>query len=114
MTDDLGDAGEESRSSRSKSAVPPIRPPLPMKLRSQHASPARGEVKVQSDDLDFALFESSTPNKASGVSRGQQSVAAIDLSSSQQHAFAPNTQMFSSLGEVVLNVDSSAANYGGG
>lgn len=114
LTDDLGgQAGEK----RSKANVPPMRPPLPMKLRSQNASPARGEVKVQSkanlDDF-FNVFETSTSNMACGVLSGQKQVAAIDLNSSQQHAFAPNTQKFSSRGEVVLNVDSKMPNIHGG
>lgn len=130
MTDDLGQpiAGEKSRSARSKLAVPPKRPPLPQKLRSQSASPAHAtqhqqQTKVQTtsknffDAFDFNMynaFDNSTAElKTRGRLTGQQDVAAVDINSSHRNAFAPNTQKFSSPGEVVLNVDSNAAIGGG-
>lgn len=136
LTDDLGQpiAGELSRSARSKLAVPPKRPPLPQKLRSQSASPAHSTTtphrppppsssqmtqatsKNFFDEFDFNTFnafESSTAVKARGGLTGQQGVAAVVNNPSQRHAFAPNTQKFSSPGEVVLNVDSNAAIGGG-
>jgi hypothetical protein len=121
LTDD-GDAqnvlaGEKARSGRA--GGPPIRPPPP-----RTASPAQGglrpsQPKSAFDDLDDSIREAfgGSPSRSFGGGAGSmgqpQPVAGVFGSSSHQHAFAPNTEMFSSPVRGVANVDSVAAIGGG-
>lgn len=139
MTDDSGVAssdaqqvlltGEKAKSCHGRAAGPPSRPPPPRTSGSQMSSPAQGVVKPTPpksafDDLDNSIREAfgGSPSKSfasqggSAVAGGwdhQQPVAGLFGSSSQQHAFALNTQMFSSPVKGVPSVDSVAAIGGG-
>lgn len=122
MTDDVDGAqnilaGEQARSVRA--AGPPVRPPPP-----RTASPAQGgfrppQPKSAFDDLDDSIREAfgGSPSRSFGGAVGSQGqnqpVAGLFGSSSHQHAFAPNTEMFSSPVKGVSNVDSVAAIGGG-
>lgn len=136
LTDDIDGAqqsllaGEKARSGHFKAAGPPARPPPPKANELQTASPAHGAFKASQpksafDDLDDSIREAfgGSPSKsftlqggggvAVGLQGQQQPVAGLFGSSSQQHAFAPNTDMFSSPVKGVSNVDSVAAIGGG-
>ena len=122
LTDDADDAqnilaGEKARSDRA--AGPPVRPPPP-----RNASPAQSGIRPQQpksafDDLDDSIREAfgGSPSRSFGGAAGSQvqfqPVAGLFGSSPQQHAFAPNTQLFSSPVKGVSNVDSVAAIGGG-
>jgi hypothetical protein len=134
LTDDVDGAqqtaGEKARSGHVRAAGPPARPPPPKSNGLQTASPAHGGAfkapspKNAFDDLDDSIREAfgGSPSKsfplqgggaAVGLQGQQQPVAGIFGSSSQQHAFAPNTQTFSSPVKGVSNIDSVAAIGGG-
>lgn len=114
-------AGEKARDGHGRAAGPPIRPPPPRINGSQTSSPvpARGLVAAPAkgafDDLDDSIRQAfgGSPSKSFPLQGGaamvgsNQPVAGLIGSSSQQHAFAPNTQMFSSPGK------GAAANGGG-
>lgn len=113
-------AGEKARDGHGRAAGPPIRPPPPRINGSQTSSPvpARGVVAAPAkgafDDLDDSIRQAfgGSPSKSfplqGGAAMGSnQPVAGFIGSSSQQHAFAPNTQMFPSPGK------GAAANGGG-
>jgi hypothetical protein len=116
-------AGEKARSGHVRAAGPPARPPPP----KANGSPAFKAPPPKSafDDLDDSIREAfggsplnSFPlqgggGAAVGLQGQQQPVAGIFGSSSQQHAFAPNTDMFSSPVKGVSNIDSVAAIGGG-
>lgn len=114
-------AGDKSRDGHSRAiGGPPARPPPP-----KTSSPAYGVVKPKSafDDLNDSIREAfggspskSFPSKggsAVGSWDHQQPVAGLYGSSPQQHAFAPNTNVYSSPVKGVSNVDSVAAIGGG-
>lgn len=131
MTDDVtqGDAqqtllaGEKARDGHVRAVGPPARPPPPRNDGSRTSSPAyalnKAPPKGAFDDLNDSIREAfgGSPSKsfppqggAAGGSQDQpQPVAGLFGSSSQQHAFAPNTQMFSSPGK-----GDSVAAIGGG
>lgn len=107
-------AGEQARDGHVRAVGPPARPPPP----NQNASPAfRASPKTAFDDLDDSIREAfgGSPSRsfplhggsAVGSKDQQEPVAGLFGSSSQQHAFAPNTQMFSSPVKGVSNVDSN-------
>lgn len=128
MTDDSGAsqvdaqqsllAGENARDGFVRAAGPPARPPPPNPNGSHHASPAFRATPKKSafDDLDDSIREAfgGSPSRAFPLQGGsavgsqdhQQPVAGLFGSSSQQHAFAPNTQMFSTPVKGGSNVDS--------
>lgn len=120
-------AGEKARDGHVRAAGPPARPPPPKANGSRTSSPAmaaaRAPPKSAFDDLDdsIRLAFGGSPSKtfplhggsAVGARDQQQPVAGIFGSSSQQHAFAPNTEMYSSPVKGVPNVDSVAAIGGG-
>jgi hypothetical protein len=112
-------AGEIARSGRA--GGPPARPPPPRLAGSQTATPAhvvaKPAPKTAFDDLDDSIRAAfgGSPSQsipvpgasAVGLQGPQQPVAGIFGSPSQQHAFALNTEMFSSSVKGVSNVDSS-------
>lgn len=128
MTDDVSQAdaqqtllaGEKAKSGHVRAAGLPARPPPP---KHCNELPAQGVVKVLPksafDDLNDSMFEAfgGSPSKSSplhgavGFSGQRQPIAEIIGSSSQQHAFAPNTNLFSSPVKSASNIDSA---IGGG
>lgn len=120
-------AGEKARDGHVRAAGPPTRPPPPKSNETHSSSPAHGistmPAKSAFDDLNDTIREAfgGSPSKSfplhggSAVgSQGQhQPVAGIVGSSSQQHAFAPNTQMFPSPVKGGPNVDSASVIGGG-
>lgn len=136
MTDDVSQAdaqqsllaGDKARSGHVRAAGPPARPPPPNANGSRNSSPAHGVLQLAApksafDDLDDSIREAfgGSPAKSFSLPGGsavgskvqQQPVAGIVCSSSKQHAFAPNTQLFSSPAEGASNVGSVAAIGGG-
>ncbi|CRK98949.1 CLUMA_CG011982, isoform B, partial [Clunio marinus] len=116
-------AGEKARDGHIRAAGPPARPPPPKTNDSPARNVFKTPVKSAFGDLDDSIREAfgGSPTKSfslqGGVAVGsqgqQQPVAGIFGSSSQQHAFAPNTKMFSSPVKGGSNLDSTA-NIGGG
>lgn len=119
-------AGDKSRDGRGRAAGPPARPPPPRTNDSQVSSPRRvikAAPKSAFDDLNDSIREAfgGSPSKSFPLQGGSavgswdhhQPVAGLFGSSPQQHAFAPNTQMYSSPVKGVSNVDSVAAIGGG-
>lgn len=120
-------AGEKARDGLVRAAGPPARPPPPNSNGSRTSSPAMAAVRAPPksafDDLDDSIRQAfgGSPSHSFPLQGGSavgsrdqnQPVAGIFGSSSQQHAFAPNTQMYSSPVKGASNVDSVAATGGG-
>lgn len=106
-------AGEQAKSGQNRAAGPPTRPPPP----KIHGSPAPGVIKASSksafDDLNDTILEAfgGSPSKSFGAVGSQVQRQPVAGSSSQQHAFAPDTHLFSSPVKGASNVNSS---IGGG
>ena len=120
-------AGDKSKDGLGRAAGPPARPPPPRANGSQTSSPAhrvpKAAPKSAFDDLNDSIREAfgGSPSKSFPLQGGSavgswdhhQPVAGLFGSSPQQHAFAPNTQMYSSPVKGVSHVDSVAAIGGG-
>ena len=116
-------AGDKARSGHVRTAGPPARPPPP---KSRNSSPApvaliKPPPKSAFDDLDVSIREAfgGSPSKSFPLKGGNGAVGSqapnqsVAGSSSQHHAFAPNTHMFASPVKGVANVNSVAAIGGG-
>lgn len=113
-------AGEKARDGHVRAVGPPARPPPPRSNASPAPVVQRAPPKSAFDDLNDSILEAfggsparSFGGAAVGSHDQQQPVAGLFGSSSQQHAFAPNTEMFSSPVKGGSNVDTAPAIGGG-